>query len=153
VPAPATASSDPTGRQRGRSVGAGLRRAAALGLVLGLAGCGRFGAGAAAGGGLDIAFADVEAPEAFASTGAVLVDGGDGAPGFWAAVPGLDRPERALARRAEVDGGGVVVALFRGGGGGARLSAEAGAALGLAPGETAELAIVALRREPQIIGP
>jgi hypothetical protein len=89
-------------------------------------------------------------------------------------VPGLSQAETGRLRRG-VDAGedaragngaptdgtepgsaprgrGLTVALFRGGPA-AVISSEAGAALGLAPGEAAEVEIVALRREPRLIAP
>jgi hypothetical protein len=123
-------------------------------LVAAMAGGCADGREAVAGGdGLDIALDVVEAPSVYARTAIARADGAEGVPGLWAAVPSLPRPETGRVRRTGRDAAGgepVTVALFAAPGG-VRLSSEAAARLGLGPGETAEVEIVALRREPRIV--
>jgi hypothetical protein len=131
------------GRWLGRSVGCMALAA--------LAACGRLGGTPAEDRGLRLSYEDRAEPEVFSHEGPAVRDRPDGAPGLWAAVVGLPRPERALvvnpANRAE-----VAVALFAarpGAGPGIRLSNEAADALGI--GEApATVRITALRRELQI---
>lgn len=104
-------------------------------------------------GGIAIAFEDIEAPDAFFRQGAARVEDADSTPGLWAAVGGLPRPERGRLRRLGASATPVTVALFRSGGGTIRLSVDAGALIGLDPGDTAEVSITALRREPRLIEP
>jgi hypothetical protein len=136
-----------TGRERRASR---VLLPAALALLL--AGCGSGADDRPPPGGIGIAFEDIEAPESFSREGAARVDD-DGTPGLWAAVAGLPRPERGRIRRLDAGGEGVVVPLFRAPEDPIRLSVAAGSVLGLAPGATAEVSVVALRREPRIIEP
>jgi hypothetical protein len=93
---------------------------------------------------------DRRAPEVLDREGPAVSDAGNGAAGFWAAVPGLPRPERAvainLASRAEVE-----VALFAAprSSGTIRLSHEAAAALGIGDAP-ARVRLVAVRSRPSI---
>lgn len=99
---------------------------------------------------LRLRFEDVLAPSIFDWTGPAAADP-DGAPGLWAVVPGLARPERGRVALAGGDAH-VDVALFRGAtgpGGSIRISAEAAEALGV--GESAaRVRVTALRREPRL---
>jgi hypothetical protein len=150
----------PAAERRGRASGGWSPAEVLLAvLVAAMAGGCTSGREAAAGGdGLEIAFEVVEAPSVYALTAIARVDGADGVPGLWAAVPGLPRPETGRVRRMQGGAGGggagggepVTVALFAAPGG-VRLSSEAAARLGLGAGETAEVEIVALRREPRIV--
>ncbi len=122
---------------------------AACGLPGGLRGPGSGGADA-----LQISFSDALAPSAFQRDALVRAEPEGGVPGYWAVVPGLPRPERALIERA--DGmGRVVVALFAGRagpGGSLRLSRAAAEALDI--GESAApVRITALRSEARIAAP
>jgi hypothetical protein len=111
------------------------------------------GGGAAAGADdtLDLRFEDVLAPEAYLREGPARVDAGEAA-GFWAIVPGLPRPERALVENLG-SGATAEVALFRGpASGGIRLSAAAAEALGIGAGP-AEVRVTALRSMPRIAAP
>jgi hypothetical protein len=103
---------------------------------------------------LRLRFDDVLAPGAFSRKGPAVAEADGAAPGLWAVVPGLPRPERArvehLATGATVD-----VALFAGPGGpggATRLSPAAAAALGLGAGP-AQVRVTALRREPRLARP
>jgi hypothetical protein len=143
----------PAAERRGRASGGwspgGVLLAALVATTAG--GCTSGREAAAGGDGLEIAFEVVEAPSVYAITATARADGADGVPGLWAAVPGLPRPETGRVRRTGGGGAGggepVTVALFAAPGG-VRLSSEAAARLGLGAGETAEVEIVALRREP-----
>jgi hypothetical protein len=111
------------------------------------------GGGAAAGADdtLDLRFEDVLAPEAYLREGPARVDAGEAA-GFWAIVPGLPRPERALVENLG-SGATAEVALFRGpASGGIRLSAAAAEALGIGAAP-APVRVTALRSVPRIAGP
>ena len=131
-------------RRRGRGLGIG-----ALGLVVLLAACGRFGDGERPDG-LQIRFEDRAEPEAFTREGTAVRDTPDGAPGLWVAVRDLPRPERAevvnLRNRRKTE-----VALFaaRGSDPEIRLSNEV-ADLLVVTDAPARVRITALRREPQI---
>ncbi|MBP7002603.1 hypothetical protein [Amaricoccus sp.] len=99
---------------------------------------------------LRLSFEDMLAPGVFDWTGPAAADP-EGAPGLWAVVPGLARPERA---RVALAGGEahVDVALFRGAagrGGAIRISAAAAEALGVGDGP-ARVRVTALRREPRL---
>jgi hypothetical protein len=74
-----------------------------------------------------IRFEDQAAPSAFEIVGEAVRDAPDGAPGLWAAVPGLPRPERAEIVRLEGRGRAVVALFAERGGAGVpiRLSTEA----------------------------
>lgn len=130
-------------------------RAWAAGLVLAvvLASCGPLAEGRGAdpaAGDLALRFEDVPSPGVFLIEAPAVRDGARGAPGLWAAVQGLKRPERAeavnLATGATVD-----IALYRAGRGAPaiRVSNEAADALGI--GETpVNIRITALRRKPVV---
>jgi hypothetical protein len=125
-------------RRRGPPIG--------LALVVLVAACGRLG-GAAPGDGLRISFEERPEPGAFTREGPAVRDGPDGAPGLWAAVRGLPRPERAEVEDPAT-GATVTLALFAAprGAPDIRLSAEAADALGL--DGPAPVRITALRSEP-----
>ena len=97
---------------------------------------------------LRIRFEDRAAPGAFELTGTGVRDDPDGAPGLWAAVPGLPRPERAEVVNLDTRDR-ATVALFRSAGATIRLSNEAADALGIAEG-TAPVRVTALRSVPEI---
>lgn len=126
-------------RRRGAAVGIGL-----LALALCAAACG----GPPADEGLRIRFEDRATPGAFERTGSAVRDDADGAPGLWAAVPGLPRPERAEIVNLDTDDR-ATVALFRASGTTIRVSNEAADALGIADGE-APVRVTALRSVPEI---
>jgi hypothetical protein len=116
-----------------------------------LPGLGGGGTAAGADDALDLRFEDVLAPEAYLREGPARVDTGEAA-GFWAIVPGLPRPERALVENLAT-GATAEVALFRGpASGGIRLSAAAAEALGIGAGP-AEVRVTALRSMPRIAAP
>lgn len=126
------------------------RAAAGTALLFALSGCGlaeRLPWPRPAGDRVEIVFDEVAAPEAYRAAGPASVDA-EGAPGLWAAVPGLARPERGrVARR----GRSVTVALFAAPEGEAiRLSRGAAAAIGLGPEDEAEVTVTAIRREPRL---
>ena len=129
------------GERRGRG---GRGRAGALALLL-LAAC---APADQADEGMTIRFEDRAAPGAFERTGSAVRDGPDGAPGRWAAVPGLPRPERAEIVNLDT-GDKAVVALFRTGGAAIRVSNDAADALGLG-GKPAAVRVTALRSVPEI---
>ena len=126
------------------------RRWGALVLVAALAGCGRPAADApAADRPMQLRFEDAPDPAAFSLEGAAVRDRAEGADGFWAAVAGLARPERAQVVNLET-GAEAVVALFAGPRGSAiRLSNEAADALGIEDGP-AQVRLTALRSRPSI---
>jgi hypothetical protein len=103
--------------------------------------------------GLVIVFEDVVAPGILElEREATVADAEDGA-GFWAAVPGLPRPERGVLQ-ARSTGRSTMAALFRAPPGAPiTLSAEAARALGIAPGETAGVLVRAVRSEARVSGP
>lgn len=124
-----------------------------LGLILALGACGGTDEIRAQPpeGGFAISFEDQAAPSVFEVEGEAMRGASDAAPGLWAAVPGLPRPERALIVRLE-GRGRAVVSLFAGQGPpGAPilLSPEAADALGI--GATAvRVRVTALRRQAEI---
>lgn len=127
-------------RRRGSATGIGV-----LALALALAACGERPAEDE---GIRIRFEDRPAPAAFERTGGAVRDGPDGAPGLWAAVPGLPRPERAEIVNLDT-GDRATVALFRTSGTTIRVSNEAADALGIA-GAAAPVRVTALRSVPEI---
>lgn len=131
------------------------RMAGVVALAIAASGCASTGARqqAATAEGLTIAFETVEAPEAFFRDGLAVADRADGASGFWAAVPRLPRPERALIVNPATEAA-VEVALFAGGSVGApvRLSGAAAEALGIGA-EPVRVRITALRRQPRLVAP
>lgn len=113
----------------------------------------RRGEGPAAGG-IQLSYESVLAPEVFSREGAAVADAAGGEAGYWAAAPGLPRPERGrvenLATGATID-----LALYMGRGGRdgpIRVSAAAAEAIGIGPGP-GRVRVTALRREPRIAGP
>lgn len=135
--------------------------AAGLGLAVLVSGCAWRGPGGGVAGEvrsgspgapIEIAFEEVEVPEIFARAGRAVRDG-EGTPGLWAAVAGLPRPERGVVRRS-AGGGRVVVALYAAppGSGAIRLSEAAADALGIGPEADATVSVVAVRREPRLLG-
>jgi len=127
-------------------------QALCLGLAVLLAGCAGREAAPETPAGFEIVFTEVEAPDAYAHEGTALSDP-DGAPGLWAVVPGLPRPERGAVRNVGT-GARVVVALYAAPRGSAtiRLSGPAAEALGISDDMRVPVAVVALRREPRIVG-
>jgi hypothetical protein len=108
---------------------------------------------AGAGDTLTIAFETVATPAAFFREGPAIADPEGGASGFWAAVPRLPRPERALIVNPAT-GASVEAALFAGGATGTpiRLSGAVAEALGIGASPT-PVRITALRREPRLVRP
>jgi hypothetical protein len=127
-------------RRRGAAGGIGL-----LALALCAAGCGARTAGDE---GLSIRFEDHAEPAAFERTGSAVRDAPDGAPGLWAAVPGLPRPERAEIVNLD-SRNRTTVALFRASGTTIRVSNEAADLLGIADGAV-PVRVTALRSVPAI---
>jgi hypothetical protein len=128
------------------------RRARGMGLLtlaLLVAACGA-GGDAANDSGDRITFEDVQAPEVLDRRGMAIRDSDDGATGLWAAVPGLARPERAVAINLDT-GAETEVALFSAPRQTAaiRLSHEAADQLRVTD-TPVEVRIVALRRKPAI---
>lgn len=141
--------------RRGDKTGGWLKaaRIAALSLAVLLPACERLGAGSEArddGDVFSLSFEDRPQPGVFVLQAPAVRDAGDGAAGLWAAVDGLDRPERAEA--VNLDTGDVVaLALYRASRAGAaiRLSNEAADALGVGD-EPVNIRITALRRKPVV---
>lgn len=103
--------------------------------------------------GIGLSFEEIASPDVFRFEGSAMRPGAPGAPGLWAAVPGLPRPERAEAVNLAT-GARVTLALFSGSGETvARLSDDAAEALGIAPGGRAPVRVTALRREPRLRDP
>jgi hypothetical protein len=127
-------------RRRGGADGVGLL---ALALLAGACGLRQ-----PADAGMQIRFEDHAEPGVFERTGTAQRDKPDGAPGMWAAVPGLPRPERAEIVKLDT-GDKAVVALFRTGGGTIRLSNEAADAVGVTAGPT-KVRVTAVRSLPEI---
>jgi hypothetical protein len=136
-------------------MGRRLRHGGGLALAIACAGCAL--APAPEGGDepdtLAIAFETMAAPQAFFVEGLAVADRPDGVPGFWATVPRLPRPERALIVNAAT-GASVEAALFAGGRSTApiRLSGAVAEALGIGA-DPEPVRITALRREPRIVAP
>jgi hypothetical protein len=95
---------------------------------------------------LRLRFEEVPAPDAFSLEASAVRDRAADAGGFWAVVPGLPRPERALVVNLGT-GAETVVALFAGRAGPVRLSNDAAEALGIADGP-ASVRVTALRSRP-----
>jgi hypothetical protein len=97
-----------------------------------------------------LTFQDLRAPGVYDRGGMAVSDSAEGAAGFWAAVPGIPRPERAVAINLDT-GAEVEVALFAAprSARAIRLSHEAAAALGVGD-QPARIRIVAMRRKPSI---
>lgn len=132
---------------RGRAWAAGLLLAAVL------ASCGPLGEGRGgdpAAGDLALRFEDEPSPGVFLIEAPAARDGAKGAPGLWAAVQGLRRPERAEAVNLAT-GATVNVALYRAGRGAPaiRVSNEAADALGIGE-KPVNVRITALRRKPVV---
>lgn len=127
-------------RRRGRAGEVGLLALALL--------AGACGPHEAADEGIRIRFEDRAEPAAFERTGTAVRDEPGGAPGLWAAVPGLPRPERAEIVNLDT-GDTTVVALFRTGGGTVRVSNEAADALGIAA-TPVPVRVTALRSVPEV---
>ena len=143
------------------------RGAATLAVVLGLAGCQQTGIGDAFGGVLSpappteraaaapgaVEEVEVEAPDVYSLTAPGLWDGRPSLGGVWVAHPDVSTPERVVIRSA--GGGTVTGALFRreraSAGPPFQISSEAATALGIPPGTSAELEVVALRREARAV--
>lgn len=131
----------------------------AIVLAAALSACARFGIGddsaprdVAAPGGMRLSYAEVLSPQVFSRESGAFADTG-GEAGFWAAVPGLPRPERGRVENVAT-GASIDLALYRGrgGAGGAiRLSGAAAEAIDL--GEDGRVRVTALRREPQLAPP
>lgn len=122
-------------------------------VALVLSGCGplsRSDADAqAAGGVINLRFEDVAAPSVFRREGMSRRAGPDAAPGLWAVLTDLPRPERAEIVHLR-SGSRVRVALFAGGTAGTvGLSRAAAEALGIGA-EPAPVRVTALRRVPRI---
>jgi hypothetical protein len=98
--------------------------------------------------GLQIRFEDQAEPGVFERTGTAARDEPGGAPGLWAAVPGLPRPERAEIVNLDT-GDRATVALFRSPGGAIRVSNEAADAIGIST-DPAQVRVTALRSVPAI---
>lgn len=91
---------------------------------------------------------DIERPDVFQSTETGLWDGRPSLGGVWVAHPNAQDPERVIIRNT-ANGNSVVGALFRRArhtsGPALQVSAEAAAALGMLPGQPADLSVTALR--------
>lgn len=102
-----------------------------------------------------LSFEETAAPEVFTREGPALRDGPDGAPGLWAVVADLPRPERAVLEHVAT-GASVTVALFTAGsreaGPAIRISGEAADALGIGARTDEPVRVTALRREPRLRG-
>lgn len=142
----------PEGRPEASRAARAGARAAGLALAVAVAACGHLGplAPDADPGALELRFEDQPAPEVFLIEAGAVRDAPDGAPGLWASVRGLARPERAEVVNL-ASGKSVDVALYRAGGSGPtiRLSDEAADALGIAD-EPVNVRITALRRRPVV---
>ncbi len=103
-----------------------------------------------AGDGLRIDFEDTLTPSAYAFDGPARVSA-DPTPGFWAAAPGLARPERARIEHAGT-GAAIEVALYGGSGGTVLLSGAAAEALGIGAAPV-RIRVTALRRQPVLADP
>lgn len=144
------------GRQEDMSPGwpgaARVARVVAIVAAVALSACGRPGGPdpRQGDGGLELSFEDNPAPSVFQLEGEAVRDTPDGAAGLWAAVSGLDRPERAEAVNVGT-GKRVSLALYRARGSGPaiRLSNEAADALGVKD-QPVNVRITALRRRPVV---
>jgi hypothetical protein len=133
----------------------------AVACALALAGCAEVattgGAGRSGGSGdeatLRIEMVQAEAPSVFAREGVGRREPEGSAAGLWASVAGLPRAERGRLRNLAT-GAEVIVALFVAPRGTdpqlIRVSTEAAEALGIGAGESAPVAVVALRREARV---
>lgn len=127
-----------------------IARQVALLLALGVAGCERLAALDTDPGELVLTFEDLPAPEAFLLEAPAVRDRPAGAPGLWAAVRGLERPESAEAVNLST-GQRTTVALYRAGASepAIRLSDEAADEIGV--GATpVNVRITALHRRPVV---
>lgn len=103
--------------------------------------------------GLVIAREDVVAPDVFEFEGPAAVARATDGAGLWAAVPGLDRPERGMLQN-RATGASTLAALFRAPPGGtAVISAEAADALGLDPAGTTPVLVRAIRSQLRVASP
>ena len=139
------------------SMGKPLLSLAAMGLLLGLAGCEDSGAEAGntpnapslQSGGTSVN-RDVERPDVFSVTERALWDGRPSLGGVWVAYPATIDPERVIIRNT-ANGKSVIGALFRrereNPGPKIQLSSDAAVALGVIAGTPTEISIVVLRRE------
>jgi hypothetical protein len=126
------------------------RRGAPALLALGLlAACAPAGAPPPGEGELRLRFEDRPEPAAFSREGPAVRDAPDGAPGLWAAVRGLPRPERARVETPE-NGRAVDVALFAAPAGAPEIRLSNAAADALRITGAARVRITALRSEPRI---
>jgi hypothetical protein len=136
-------------------MGRRLRHGGRLALVLACAGCALVQAPERDGGPdtIAIAFETRASPQAFFVEGQAVADRPDGVPGYWAAVPRLPRPERAVIVNLAT-GASVEAALFAGGRSGSpiRLSGAVAETLGIGA-DPATVRITALRREPRLVAP
>lgn len=123
---------------------------AAVVAAVALSGCAATGARSPGDGGLALRFEDRPAPAAFLLEADAVRDAPDGAAGLWAAVRGLERPERAEAVVVRT-GKRVALSLYRAGRSSPaiRLSNEAADALGVADAPV-NVRITALRRRPVV---
>ena len=98
---------------------------------------------------------EVEAPDVYALTAPGLWDGRPSLGGVWVAHPDATTPQRVVIRGP--GGRSVTGALFRrereSAGPAFQISSEAATALGIPPGTTADLEVVALRREARSVAP
>ena len=131
---------DGTGTPFGRMLGGGPDRADAAAAVPAAAGLEEI---------------EVEAPDVYSLTAQGLWDGRPSLGGVWVAHPDVTAPQRVVIRGP--GGSTVTGALFRrerdSAGPDFQISSEAATALGIPPGTTAELAVVALRREARAVAP
>jgi len=93
---------------------------------------------------------DVETPSAFSVTDKAVWDGRPSLGGIWVAYPGNVQPERVNIRNME-NNETVVGALFKrerqSPGPAIQVSSDAANALGMVPGKSVEISVIALRRE------
>jgi hypothetical protein len=145
------------GRQEDMSPGwpgaARVARVVAIIAAVALSACGGLGGGPdprQGDGGLELSFEDEPEPSVFQLEAEAVRDTPDGAAGLWAAVSGLDRPERAEAVNVGTRKR-VSLALYRARGSGPaiRLSNEAADALGVKD-QPVNVRITALRRRPVV---
>ena len=123
-------------------------RRGAIVLTALLAACGDRGAAPDPDKPMHLRFEDAADPAAFSLEAPAVRGGAEGAAGLWAAVPGLNRPERARLVNPAT-GAAVVVALFARRDGPIRLSAEAADALGIGD-RPATVRVTALRSRPEL---
>lgn len=133
---------------------------AAMGLVLGLAGCentpteaGNTPDAPSSQGGASVS-RDVERPDVFSVSERALWDGRPSLGGVWVAYPATIDPERVIIRNI-ANGKSVIGALFRrereNPGPKIQLSSDAAVALGVVAGTPTEISIVVLRREEVVV--